>query len=92
MSTPRYDAASVDVLITPNAQGQFERLPTAIKLRVRDVFTRLSRWPVVSGAKPLTGDLVGRYRIRTGDYRVQFFVHAQGIVVEKIGHRDRFYG
>jgi hypothetical protein len=30
--------------------------------------------------------------VRTGDYRVQFFVDVNGDpTVEKIGHRDRFY-
>jgi hypothetical protein len=36
------------------------------------VIERLTRWPAVSGVKSLGGDLVGRYRIRTGDYRIQF--------------------
>jgi mRNA-degrading endonuclease RelE of RelBE toxin-antitoxin system len=46
----------------------------------------------VSGVKPLTGDLAGRYRLRTGDYRVQFHVAGEILTVEKIGPRDGFYG
>jgi mRNA-degrading endonuclease RelE of RelBE toxin-antitoxin system len=53
---------------------------------------RLEQWPDVSGVKPLTGDLAGRYRLRTGDYRVQFHVAGEIVTVEKIGHRDAFYG
>jgi mRNA-degrading endonuclease RelE of RelBE toxin-antitoxin system len=45
----------------------------------------------VSGAKPLRGALAQRYRMRTGDYRVQFFVVGDVVTVEKVGHRDRFY-
>jgi mRNA-degrading endonuclease RelE of RelBE toxin-antitoxin system len=45
----------------------------------------------VSGAKPLAGNLAGRYRIQTGDYRVQFGVEGETVIVEKIGHRDGFY-
>jgi mRNA-degrading endonuclease RelE of RelBE toxin-antitoxin system len=52
---------------------------------------RLSNWPNVSGAKPLTGTLAGKYRLRTGDYRLQFHLEGRTVVVEKIGHRDRFY-
>ncbi len=48
-------------------------------------------WPDVSGAKPLRGKLAGWYRVRTGDYRVQFRVEGAMVIVEKIGHRDRFY-
>lgn len=67
------------------------------------ILDRLRRWPEVSGAKPLSGALAGRWRIRTGDYRVQFYIRpakpaegqqpatADTVVVEKIGHRDGFY-
>lgn len=84
-----------DVRITPEAQTQFAALPTAIKVRVKAVFVRLSRWPDVSGAKPLRGTLAGEYRIRTGDYRVQFTVSGKGaaatVTIGRIGHRDGFY-
>ena len=52
---------------------------------------RLNDWPNVSGSKPLRGWLQGRHRLRTGDYRLQYYVHGSDIVVEKIGHRDGFY-
>ncbi len=60
--------------------------------RVGRLLERLKQWPAVSGAKPLTGKLAGRFRLRTGDYRVQFRVEGETVIVEKIGHRDRFYG
>ncbi|MEX2139965.1 MAG: type II toxin-antitoxin system RelE/ParE family toxin [Pirellulales bacterium] len=80
------------VLVTPEAQKQFDGLPVVIQTRVEKVFGRLERWPEVSGAKPLAGDLAGHYRIRTGDYRVQFHVAGDVVTVEKVGHRDGFYG
>jgi mRNA-degrading endonuclease RelE of RelBE toxin-antitoxin system len=46
---------------------------------------------MVNGAKPLRGKLAGRYRIRTGDYRVLFHVEGGIVVIEKIGHRSQFY-
>jgi len=73
------------------AAEQFVELPLPIKARVQRIVERLARWPDVSGAKPLRGVLAGRYRIRTGDYRVQFRVEGDTVVVERIGHRDRFY-
>lgn len=30
-------------------------------------------------------------RMRTGDYRMQFQVRAEEVMVEKVGHRDGFY-
>jgi mRNA interferase RelE/StbE len=79
------------VRILPEAFGQIERLPTAIHFRVLRILERLDHWPHVSGAKPLRGELAGKYRIRTGDYRVQFRVEGNVIVVEAVGHRDGFY-
>ena len=85
------------VLITAEAREQFESLPERIKERMRGVFERLAKWPQVSGAKPLRGELAGQYRVRTGDYRVQFTVKAEGepviyiVTVVKVGHRDGFY-
>lgn len=81
----------VTVVITPEAAGQIEELPLTIRTRMLGVMARLERWPDVSGAKPLRGDLAGRYRVRTGDYRVQFHLAGGTIVVERVGHRDGFY-
>ena len=80
-----------DVRMTPEATEQFDALPRPIRARVTKLIERLRGWPAVSGAKPLSGDLTGRFRLRTGDYRLQFHVAGAAVVVEKIGHRDRFY-
>jgi mRNA-degrading endonuclease RelE of RelBE toxin-antitoxin system len=80
-----------DVFYEAAAREQFERLPARIKVRVFGIVERLALWPEVSGAKPLRGELTGRYRIRTGDYRVQFQVQGNVLSIEKIGHRDGFY-
>ena len=79
------------VVIGPEAREQFENLPKSMKARVQGILERLADWPVVSGAKPLRHGLAGRYRIRTGSYRVQFRVAGDEVIVEKIGDRDGFY-
>ena len=81
----------VPVEITPEAQAQFDRLSEPMCGRVLAIVERLHSWPAVSGAKPLRGQLAGHYRIRTGDYRVQFRVEGHAVVIERIGHRDGFY-
>jgi mRNA-degrading endonuclease RelE of RelBE toxin-antitoxin system len=80
------------VTLTPDAAEGLEEMPLAIHARVLSLLERLAAWPAVSGAKPLTGPLAGHYRLRTGDYRLQFRVEWQTVIVEKIGHRSRFYG
>ena len=79
------------VVVLPEAAAQFEALPRPIQARIVRLFDRLRQWPDVSGAKPLRGSLQGRYRLRTGDYRLQFRVESALVRIEKIGHRDRFY-
>ena len=81
----------VTVALTPVAQQQALKLPTRIRARLDHLIERLAGWPRVSGAKPLRGNLAGRYRLRTGDYRIQFRVREDVVTIEKIGHRDRFY-
>ena len=79
------------VTLTREATRGLEDLPFSMHTRVLALLERLANWPAVSGAKALSGPLAGRFRLRTGDYRVQFHVEGQEVVVEKIGHRDRFY-
>jgi len=81
----------VAVRLSPEAVRQFRRLPRAIRGRVDRMLKRLEHWPQVSGAKPLTGNLAGWYRLRTGDYRLRFCMQAETILVDKIGHRSEFY-
>ena len=81
----------VEILVSPQRQRQLDRLPRTIRSRVHVLVRRLQRWPEVSGAKPLTGKLAGRFRLRTGDYRLQFHPQGNTIVIERIGHRARFY-
>ena len=82
----------VVVTFEADAAKQFGALPERIKSRMVKIVARLERWPEVSGARPLRGSLAGRYRIRTGDYRIQFRVEDDEVVIEQAGHRDRFYG
>ncbi len=79
------------VKFTPDAWRQTKALPRTVRGRLLALVERLEKWPEVSGAKALTGNLAGFYRIRTGDYRLQFRVEGDEVIVVKVGHRDRFY-
>ncbi len=79
------------MLLTSEAAAQVEARANPIHGRVLKLFRRLENLPEVSGAKSLRGDLAGRYRMRTGDYRIQFQVAGGLVTVETIGHRDGFY-
>jgi mRNA-degrading endonuclease RelE of RelBE toxin-antitoxin system len=81
----------VDVQLTPDAAAELARLPAVIQVRVTKVILRLRNWPDVSGAKPLRHTLTGHYRVRTGDYRIQFSLRGRVLVIDRIGHRDGCY-
>ncbi|MEX2138300.1 MAG: type II toxin-antitoxin system RelE/ParE family toxin [Pirellulales bacterium] len=80
-----------NVTLLYDAAMQLGDLPKPIKARMVELLVRLADWPDVSGAKPLSGKLAGRYRLRTGDYRLQFRIQEGQVWVEQIGHRDGFY-
>lgn len=73
------------------AAKELDELPKPIKARVIELIVRLADWPQVSGAKALGGELAGRWRLRTGDYRLQFRAAADEVIIERVGHRDGFY-
>ena len=79
------------VKLAVGAVKQFTALPRTIRERVQRIVNRLKKWPEVSGIKPLSGDLAGWYRMRTGDYRVRFRVEGDLVIVDKIGHRKDVY-
>ena len=79
------------VVLTPEAARALDDLPLVIHARVLGLLARLAKWPTVSGARRLAGKPPGRYRLRTGDYRLRLRVEGHTVIVEKIGHRDRFY-
>jgi mRNA-degrading endonuclease RelE of RelBE toxin-antitoxin system len=90
-SLKHHNTVMATVTFQSAAARQFQALPERIKDRLVRVIARLERWPEVSGAKPLRGDLAGHYRIRSGDYRLQFHVQGDEVVIERVGHRDGFY-
>lgn len=79
------------VYLTPAAAEQIDRLPKDIHARVNRLLERLRRWPAVSGARPLSHNLAGCFRLRTGDYRMRFHLQGRAVIVDKIGHRSDFY-
>lgn len=79
------------VLLASEAQGEFDALPVTIRARVLSVFQRLKDWPAVSGAKPLSREWAGHFRIRTGDWRVIFRVVSPNVIVVRIKHRSDVY-
>jgi len=81
----------VKVLISPDGQDDFSDLPLGMQARVLKVVEKLKNWPNVSGAKALSHDWKGHYRIRTGDWRVIFKEQKPDILIVRIKHRKEVY-
>jgi mRNA-degrading endonuclease RelE of RelBE toxin-antitoxin system len=79
------------VVLTPDVVRDIAGLPSPIVARLERLVARLQHWPEVSGVKSLRGDLAGHYRLRTGDYRLQFRVERtrRTVQVERLIKRRR---
>jgi mRNA-degrading endonuclease RelE of RelBE toxin-antitoxin system len=79
------------VLLTSEAQKQMTKLPGGMIRRVNEVFERLEKWPDLSGAKPLRGELADSFRIRAGDWRILFRAMGDTVTVFAIDNRRDVY-
>ena len=79
------------VRMTEEAVQDVGELPSDMKLRLRAVMERLAKWPEVSGAKPLRGELAGQFRIRMGDWRVVFQPVGDDVVITRVANRKDVY-
>jgi mRNA-degrading endonuclease RelE of RelBE toxin-antitoxin system len=81
MKADLHDMATV--VLTPEAVRDIAGLPAPIIARMHGLVARLRQWPEISGVKRLKGDLAGQFRLRTGDYRLQFRVERITTVSEQ---------
>jgi mRNA interferase RelE/StbE len=81
------------VRILQTAIREFERLDKPVARRIAERINWLAANLDDIGPEPFTGDLVGFYKFRVGDYRIIYeFLHdEQVIVIHKIGHRRDIY-
>ena len=85
-------AQRFEVVLHALAWREFQGLPKPVRGRVRAAIDGLANEPVPVGALRLKGRL-DAYRIRLGDYRILYEVHAIEIVVYVVGvgHRKDVY-
>jgi mRNA-degrading endonuclease RelE of RelBE toxin-antitoxin system len=81
------------VSVSSEAHAQLDHAFVPIQIRIHAILLRLTKWPEVSGAKPLRRELVGNFRLRTGDYRVivRYDKATDTVIVWKIGYRGGIY-
>jgi mRNA interferase RelE/StbE len=85
-------ATTYRIVLHREAHREILALPKRTRAQVREVIDALQSDPHPVGAVPLKGRK-SAYRIRVGDYRILYEVHATEIVVYVVGvaHRREVY-
>ena len=84
---------SYRVEVQLSAERDFDHLPAKAQGQVFRALAALEENPRPPGIVALKGKLKGRYRLRTGDFRISYSVEDKAKVVRvwQIGNRDKFY-
>jgi mRNA interferase RelE/StbE len=81
-----------EVVLHREAYREIKALPKTVRKQVVEVIDRLAAEPRPPGATQLKGRK-GAFRVRVGNYRILYEVHATEVVVYVIGvaHRREVY-
>lgn len=86
-------SSSFSLELKESAAESLEKLDKVIAKRIRRRLEWLAENAKDIQHEALTGQLSGRYRLRTGDYRIIYTIdhEKEQITVEDIGHRRDVY-
>ena len=76
---------------TKDAIEDLQNLDKPIVKRVLNKITWLSKHFDNITPEPLSGDLVGTYKLRVGDWRDVYTIGLDVIVIQAVGHRKNVY-
>ncbi len=80
------------VTLAPAAARQLRKFDPQVRRRLQAAIELLATEPRPPSATQLVGG-AGQWRVRTGDYRIVYEIHEQGllVLVLSIGHRREIY-
>jgi len=76
---------------TDDAIEDLQRLDNPIARRILNKITWLSHHFNNITPEPLSGKLVGSFKLRVGDWRVIYTIQTDELVIQAIGHRSEVY-
>ena len=80
------------ILFAKSAAKDYKSIYEPIKSQIDEVLYKLEQLGTDSpNMKPLTGEFKGYYRIRSGDYRIVFYLLEEEITIVSILHRKEVY-
>jgi len=83
---------SYQLTLAPAAARQLRKLDPQVRRRLQAAIELLATEPRPPSSTQLVGG-AGEWRVRTGDYRIVYEIHAQRllVLVLSIGHRREIY-
>jgi mRNA interferase RelE/StbE len=81
---------SYNLVYTLRAEKDIKKLDASIKRQIGKAILKLQGNPLEYSEK-LTDPKIGKYRFRTGDYRVVYDIEGKDIVILRVGHRKEIY-
>lgn len=83
---------SYKILFAKSAAKDYKDLNEPIKSQINEALNKLEQFGTdAPNIKPLTGDFKGYFRIRSGDYRIVFFLGKEAITIISVLHRKEVY-
>lgn len=80
------------ILFAKSAAKDYKIINEPFKSQIDDAINKLEEFGLdIPNMKPLTGEFKGYYRVRSGDYRIVFFVSEEEITIVSILHRKEVY-
>lgn len=76
---------------TEDAIEDLQKLDRFITQRILKKITWFSKHFDNIIPEPLSGDFIGTYKLRIGDWRVVYTIEQDAIVIQAIGHRREVY-
>ena len=76
---------------TEDALEDLQKLDNHIRQRILKKLTWFSEYFDDVIPEPLSGDFVGAYKFRIGDWRVVYTIEQDIVVIQAIGHRREVY-
>jgi len=76
---------------TEDAIEDLQKLDRFITQRILKKITWFSKHFDNIIPEPLSGDFIGTYKLRIGDWRVVYAIEQDAIVIQAIGHRREVY-
>ena len=76
---------------TKDAVEDLQNLDNPIAKRILNKITWFTEHFDNITPEPLSGELVGTYKLRVGDWRVVYTIELDVIVIQAVGHRKEIY-